>query len=274
MSENKSNKRIFELDCLRGIAVIAMIIDHFAYLAYESCYMAPHFFSNYLYNHSAWLNQFLDFCVDFHNSAFRDAGHYVFVTIFLALAGISSSFSKNNFKRAGKVLIGAALITIAMAILSLVMEEDYHIIFGILHLIGVSILLFAIVQKLYPNKWLYLGIGIILVVWGFLIKWYDSPYIYNISDLDFWNLMQVILGYKMYGVDHFGILPCTGVFFIGAFLGETLYKNRKSLLPKLDKNWHRPFTFIGRHALIFYLLHQVIIFVIIGILYLIAGYRF
>lgn len=274
MTNNKPKQRIFELDCLRGIAVIAMIFDHFTYLANESMYMAPYLFNNYLSVRTGWFNRFLNFCVNFQNSTFRNAGHYVFVTIFLALAGISSSFSKNNFKRSGKVFIGAALITTTMLIVSLVSGEDYHIIFGILHLIGTSILLFAVVQKIYPNKWLYLGIGVVLVIWGFLIKWYDAPYINNITDLNIFSIIEVIMGYKVYGSDHFGIIPCTGVFFIGAFLGETLYKNRKSLLPKLDKNWHRPFTFVGRHALIFYLLHQIVALIIIGILYLIAGYRF
>lgn len=271
MYNYKSKHRIFELDCLRGIAVIAMIFDHFTYLAEQSIDVAPYFFNNYLTVNSRWLNNFLNFCINFQNSTFRSIGHYVFVTIFLLLAGISSNFSKNNFKRSGKVFIGAILITIVMLIISLVSGENYHIIFGILHLIGTSILLFAIVQKIYPNKWLYLGIGTFLVIWGFIIKWYDAPYI---NDLDFLKVIEVIMGYKVYGADHFGIIPCTGVFFIGAFIGEILYQQRKSLLPKLDKNWHKPFTFVGRHALFFYLFHQIIAFIIISILYLIAGYRF
>lgn len=274
MINHKEKKRIFELDFLRGLAVIAMVIDHFTYLSTMSIDMAPDLFTNYFGVHSKWFNYFLSLCLDFQNSFLRNAGHYVFVTIFLLLAGISSSFSKNNFKRSGKVLIGALLISLGMAIISLVIDDDYYIIFGILHLIATSIFLFAVVQKLYPNKWLYLGIGIILVAWGFIIKWYEAPYIYYIHNLDFIKIIEVIMGYKVYGADHFGIIPCTGVFFIGAFLGETLYKNRKSLLPKLDHNWHKPFSYIGQHALIIYLLHQVVSIIIIGLTYFIAGYRF
>lgn len=274
MDNYKEKKRIFELDFLRGVAVIAMIIDHFTYFADMSIDMAPSIFSNYLSVNSGWFNNFLTLCGDFQGTLFRNVGHYFFATIFLTLAGISSSFSKNNFKRSGKVFIGALLITIAMAIVSLVTGDDFHIIFGILHLIGTSILLFALVQKFFPNKWLYLIIGIALVIWGFVIKWYNAPYIYYIHNLDFIKIIEVIMGYKVYGADHFGIIPCTGVFFIGAFLGETLYQKRKSLLPKLDGNWHKPFSFVGRHALIFYLLHQIVALIIIGILYLIAGYRF
>ena len=265
--------RIFELDALRGLAVIAMIIDHFLYLGEESIKMFPSFFSNFDSINSNWLNTFIQFCMDFQNSLFREAGHYIFVTIFLLIAGISSSFSRNNFKRAFKVLIGALIITIAMAIISLVSGEDYHIFFGILHLMGTSMLIFAVTQKLYPNKWLYLIIGIIIVIWGFTIKWYEAPYVWT-EDLTFVSLLESILGYKSTGSDHFGIIPCTGVFFIGAFLGETLYQKRTTLFPKLDKSWHKPFTYVGQHALIVYLLHQVVSVIIIGILYLIAGYRF
>lgn len=270
---NIPKKRIFELDALRGIAVIAMIIDHFLYLGEESQYMFPYLFSNFNSINSNWLNGFIQFCINFQSSFFREAGHYIFVTIFLLIAGISSSFSKNNFKRAFKVLIGALIITIAMAIISLISGEDYNIFFGILHLMGTSMLLFAIIQKLYPNKWLYLAMGIIIVIWGFIIKWYDVPYVCT-EELNFENILLSILGYKTTGSDHFGIIPCTGVFFIGAFFGETLYKNRTSLFPKLDKSWHKPFTYVGQHALIIYLLHQVVSIIIIGILYLLAGYRF
>lgn len=270
---DRSKKRIFELDALRGIAVLAMILDHFLYLGEESISMFPYIFSNFDTINSSWLNSFINFCIDFQNSFLREAGHYVFVTVFLLIAGISSSFSKNNFKRALKVLIGALIISIAMVIISLVTKEDYHIIFGILHLIGTSILLFAITQKLFPNKWLYLAIGIVLVIWGFLIKWWDVPFVYT-KDLNFESVLSSILGYTTTGSDHFGIIPCTGAFFIGAFLGETLYLKRTTLLPKLDKNWHKPFTYIGQHALIIYLLHQVVAIIIIALLYLIAGYRF
>ena len=51
-------------------------------------------------------------------------------------------------------------------------------------------------------------------------------------------------------------------------IGPFIYPTRRSLLKKLDGKWNIPFTFIGRHALIFYLAHLV---VLAGILAL-AGY--
>lgn len=274
MTENQTQKRIFELDALRGIAVIAMIIDHFTYLLFEFYIMTPKIFSNFGKINPVGFRKIVNVLVEFQLSSFRDGAHYVFCTIFLLLVGISCTFSKNNLLRGLKVGIGAAIISVATIIISLVIKDNYSIIFGILHLICVSILLFHLVQKLYPNKWLYLIIGSFLIIWGFLIKWWDAPFIGDYRTITFVDLFKIILGYKVYGADHFGIIPCTGVVFVGAFLGELLYKKRQTLFPKLDKAWHKPFTYVGRHALLIYLFHQVVSIVVIVLMFLLAGYRF
>ena len=61
---------------------------------------------------------------------------------------------------------------------------------------------------------------------------------------------------------------------MGAFLGELLYKKRQTLFPKLDKAWHKPFSYVGRHALLIYIFHQVVSIVVIVLMFLLAGYRF
>ena len=87
------------------------------------------------------------------------------------------------------------------------------------------------------------------------------------------TVLYTFIGLKLFGADCFGLLPCAGVVFIGMFIGKTLYKNKKSLMPKLDGTWKKPFVFVGNNALLIYLLHQVVSVAIIVLLYLIAGYR-
>lgn len=273
MTEVQNKKRIFELDTLRGIAVIAMIIDHFTYLLYEIYLMSPSIFSNYKEVRPVTFRKIVNVLIDFQFSGFRDGAHYVFCTIFLLLVGISCTFSKNNFKRGLKVGIVAGIITIATTLFSLIVKSNYSILFGILHLICISIILFELVRKIYPNKWLYLAIGSFIVLWGFLINWWDAPSIGNYKNLDLFNFFKLVIGYRVYGADSFGIIPCTGVIFIGAFIGETLYKNRQTLLPKLDRAWHKPFSYIGQHALLIYLFHQVASIIIIFLMFFLAGYR-
>ena len=269
-------ERVFELDVLRGIAVIAMIIDHFTLMVYYSegyNGWASYIFSNFNEIDSKWLNTFINLCCDFQDGTFRLVCHYIFCTLFLALCGISCSFSKSNFKRGFKVLIAGFIITVATTIISLVSGEDLYIIFGILSTLAVSILMVAVVEKYFNNKWVYLTIGIILILWGFLIHWWDVPRINSITEIGPFELVEIILGYKLFGADCFGLLPCAGVVFVGMFIGKTIYKDRKSIMPKLDGKWKLPFTFIGNNALLIYLLHQVVSVVFIFILYFIAGYR-
>lgn len=272
----EKNKRIFEIDVLKSIAILAMIFDHFTYLFSELGGVGGagrYIFSNYSEINNQFLNNITLFCTKFQDSSLRNIGHYVFATLFLMLAGICSSFSRSNFKHSLKVLIGGFIITAVTIVMSIVSGEDMYIIFGILTTIGVSILLIALVEKIYDNKWIYLIIGSTLIIWGFSINWWDAPRIYFINQLDFTSFIEVIMGYKVYGLDHFGILPCTGVVFIGAFIGKTLYQNKKTKLSFLDGKWTAPFTFISKHALLVYLLHQVIGALIIFVIYLLVGYR-
>lgn len=272
----EKKKRIFELDVLKSVAILAMIFDHFTYLFSISLgYMgwAGYLFKNYNEIDNSHLNNFVSFTVRFQDSNLRLAGHYIFVTLFLFLCGISCTLSRSNLKHGLKTLIGGLIVTAATIVLSLVSGEDMYIIFGILTTLGVSILLIAVVEKIYDNKWLYLAIGLILVIWGFIIKWWDVERLYYLKELSFWEIIQVILGYKVYGMDHFGIIPCTGVVFLGVFFGKTVYANKKTLLPALDGKWTKPFTFISKHALLVYLLHQVISMIIILLVFVSAGYR-
>lgn len=272
----EKKKRIFELDVLKSVAILAMIFDHFTYLFSISLgYMgwASYLFKNYYEINDSHLNNFVSFTVRFQDSNLRLAGHYIFVTLFLFLCGISCTLSRSNLKHGLKTLIGGLVITAATIVMSLVSGEDMYIIFGILTTLGVSILMIALVEKIYDNKWLYLAIGLILIIWGFIIKWWDVERLHYLKELSFWEIIQVILGYKIYGMDHFGIIPCTGVVFLGVFFGKTVYANKKTLLPALDGKWTKPFTFISKHALLVYLLHQVISMIIIFLVFVSAGYR-
>lgn len=272
----EKKKRIFELDVLKSVAILAMIFDHFTYLFSISLgYMgwASYLFKNYYEINDSHLNNFVSFTVRFQDSNLRLAGHYIFVILFLFLCGISCTLSRSNLKHGLKTLIGGLVITAATIVMSLVSGEDMYIIFGILTTLGVSILMIALVEKIYDNKWLYLAIGLILIIWGFIIKWWDVERLHNLKELSFWEIIQVILGYKIYGMDHFGIIPCTGVVFLGVFFGKTVYANKKTLLPALDGKWTKPFTFISKHALLVYLLHQVISMIIIFLVFVSAGYR-
>lgn len=274
--DTTNKKRIYELDVLRAICIILMIIDHFTLFVDFSGGIggwASYLFSNYYEVNNTFIDSFVGICHDFQYSILRDAGHYIVATIFLVLVGINCAFSRSNFKRSLKIGIAAIIIGIVTTALSLISGEDLYIIFGVLSCLAVSILIISVIEKFFPSKWLYLIVGIIIVLWGFIIEWWAAPRIYYITSLNFSSLVDIILGFKVYGQDHFGLIPCTGVIFIGVFIGKTLYRKRKSLLPKLEGKWTVPFKFVSKHALLIYLIHQVVSVILILLMYFIAGYR-
>ena len=67
--------------------------------------------------------------------------------------------------------------------------------------------------------------------------------------------------------DYFPLLPNLGYFFVGIFLGRTLYAEKRSLMPKVNSS-AAPIRFLswcGRQSLFIYLLHQPVLY---GVIYL------
>ncbi len=267
----KTRGRIWELDALRGFAVLAMVFDH---LTFDLSQMR-FYFSDW-YKAGGFITRLEEFGTSFQNSGLRFWGHYVFVTVFLLLVGISCTFSRSNVKRALQVLGCGLAVTAVTRFLVTINFLDMSIVWGILQQIGFGILLYATVSALWDNRYFMLGVGALIVLAGILIRWYDVPAAGRIpSDLSWWEQMvwfmkndaaSVLLGTRWYGPDHFGILPCAGVVLIGGYLGKTFYSGRRSLIPALDGGWNKPLRWVGRHAIIFYLAHQpVVMAAVLGI---------
>ena len=258
--------RITEIDIIRGICVILMVFDHFMYDVFA---LMPDFFSDY--PSGAWA-EFSSLARNyFFHWNLRIYVRYVVIALFLALTGISCSFSKSNLKR-GLMLMGVALgLTGATIVIGIVTEDmDNLITFGILHLISLSIITVSIVERITQNKWVYLSIGALMIIIGAIIldeknfMWYGSESLFII-------ILKQFIGVGMFGLDSYSFLFYGGQIYIGVFLGKLLYKDRKSLIFK--KGYlNNPLTFIGRHSLIFYIAHQIIIPVILSIILLCCGY--
>lgn len=236
--------RFWEIDLLRAVAIILMIIFHFLY--------DLDYFGDYDFN----LNTVLWW-------VFR----WSVAIIFLTLVGISLTLTfsraetegapvkttyQKTIKRGLMIFSWGLIITfITWAFL-----REVVIMFGVLHLIGVSIILALAFLKL--RQW-NLAIGAVIIIAGIFLRFYyfGFPWL-------------VWLGFRPYEynyIDYFPMLPWFGVIIIGIFLGNNLYPNytRKFKLPDLSENSvMKMFTFIGRHSLLIYLIHQP---VLIAILY-------
>lgn len=197
----------------------------------------------------------------------------VFSVAFMMLCGISCLLSHNNLKRGIKILLGAGVITAV----SLIIIPDAPILFGILHLLGVCVLLYIPLRKLIDK--IPIAVGILICAMLFL-------FFYNIDSgqLGF-GILSIKLpsslyqsGYlMMFGMrspycaysDYYPLIPWMFAFFAGTFIGryfkdgkapQALYKSRVPFL-----------SMLGTNAFIVYLIHQPIAFGLYYLLSLLGG---
>ncbi|WOF15872.1 DUF1624 domain-containing protein [Methanoplanus sp. FWC-SCC4] len=245
--KQKSCTRFQEIDTFRGIAIIMMVFYHII-------------FDLYYFN---YLN------IDIYNSVLRYFA-YATASLFIMIAGISIWISKERYKKQSikinyfnkyfKRGLFLFSIGILITIVTWIFIKEGFILFGILHLIGLSIILAPFFFRL--KEWNALA-GLIIVILGIIISKYNGP---------FWTIFLGLAPADFYSVDYEPLLPWFGIFLIGISIGAYLYPhgNRKPFFDEIIKNhrFSKFFEYPGRHSLIIYLVHQP---VIIMILSLIAG---
>ena len=278
LKKKEKKPRVWEIDFLRGLSIFMMFLDHFLY----DVRTLPYFFSNYLKVDNKGFMGLVAFSNWFYDSGVRVPLHIIFVALFFLLSGISCSFSKHNFAHTIKIFIGHIIIsgiTIAVYFISKAAGNmvDIRILFGVLLQLALGVLVIALI-RLIKKKWLrwslYLGIGLTLITLGFVFEIFPAQKTVWVYGWPTWEeIPEIIWGSKGFGADYFSVL-WIGFALIGAFIGELCYSERKSLLPKLDRGWHKPLTWLGKNTLWAYLIHQPIILgVLVGVC-LLLGYRF
>lgn len=213
-------KRIWELDAIRGLCIVAMVAVHLVFDLQIPTGAAFAFVQNW-------------------------GG-----VIFFLLSGLCVTLGSHPVKR-GLLVLGAGLlctgVTWIMCALSIV--PAYMVIrFGVLHCLGICMLLWPVFRKL--PVWLLTVLGIFLSALGI--------YLTEGIVVDFSGFAWLGLLYPGYSsADYFPLLPYLGFFLMGAVLGRILYRKKESLLPELGDFWlFRALQWCGRHSLILYLLHQ------------------
>jgi uncharacterized membrane protein len=220
--------RFWELDFLRGMAVIAMIAFHFF------------FDMNYFAGAGFLLNSGIYFLL----------AKFVQLS-FITLVGISLTISYKRNQEFGKFLKRGIIIFCLGSLITIFTYLFFRqgtIWFGVLHFIGLSIILSYPFLKL---KWKNVFWGIIFILLGICLLQFSFPFPFLL-----W------LGFSpqaFYTFDYFPLLPWFGVVLMGIFLGNVLYTNKKRNFRLFDFSnsiISKSACFLGRHSLAIYFLHQ------------------
>jgi uncharacterized membrane protein len=161
---------------------------------------------------------------------------------------VSSRFSHSNLKR--------GLITAAMAIVVTVVTYFVGdpIIFGVLHLLAVCMLLYAVFGK-YLERLPEVAAPVIYIV--LLVG--SAIFVHAMNPVRSEKLWVFGLYSKNFSSgDYFPILPWLFVFLLGAWAGKYIRERR---LPERFYTFDMPILpELGRHSLWIYMLHQPVLY--------------
>ena len=241
-ADQKTN---FSDDELRGFAVFCMVFYHGFY---TMAYLLGLPWGEWLYPFSCPLNRGLP-------------------GLFIFIAGISSNLTHSNLVRGAKLFGVALLVTIATAIA--VPQE--LIVFGILHFLSICMMAFGLLQRLRSSHgdpppfhlWpVILCAVLLLLTWRVPSGYLQIPFLLRLSLPQAWYQPWLaplgLPGAGFSSADYFPLIPWCFVFAAGTVVGRLA---RDGKFPAWTYPSRVPFfSFLGRHALLIYIVHQPVIY--------------
>jgi uncharacterized membrane protein len=234
--------RFWEVDAARGVAILMMIVYH---STYDLDILGGYDIQS---TTGAW-------------ALFADAT----AGLFLFLVGVSLAISRartslRGWRLFGKYLArGLRILAYGVVLTFIFLALGMGVVaFGILHLIGISIIL------AYP----FLRLRLANLVLGILI-FAAGQYILaqDIYSQDFWLLPFGVVPEGVVMPDYRPLLPWFGLVLIGLFFGNVVYGDGRRPRVLADKApvLARPLLPLGRNSLSVYLIHQPIIIALLAV---------
>jgi uncharacterized membrane protein len=245
----KSSGRVGFLDEVRGFAILCMVIYHIMY-DLDTIYgvNVPIFFEG-------WFDIIRD----------------VFAGAFIFISGTVCRYSKNNLKRGVQCFFIGMIVTFVTAFVPGV----YPVYFGILHCLGISMMLFGLLETAFDK--LPAIIGMIFSVLLFFAAWNVKIGYIGVQNLFAVNLpteaynagILFPLGFTQDGFvssDYFPLLPWFFLFLAGAYFGVYVKAN---LMPRFFYTTRVKFLAVtGRYTIWIYVLHQPVAYVVLNLIFL------
>ena len=229
--------RIAFFDTLRGLTIVSMV-------AFHTCYDLAYLFGLPM----AW----------FTEGVFQDVWRCSISWTFLFIAGWMTSFSRSNYKRAGVYALAALLVFVATSIAGV----DATINFGIIFCMAACTLIYALCEPAFKRA------SPLPLLIAFLVLFaitYEVPQTRYAFEGFAW------LGFPSESFssgDYYPIIPFVFMYLAGAMAAQLFNKKRPQGYPAwMQRDWCPPLTFLGRHSLIIYLLHQPIVLVVLMLVF-------
>lgn len=247
IKKTDGKSRVFLLDEIRGFAILCMVVYHAMFnLKYEFGVDVPIFFTE-------WFDIIRDIF----------AGGFVFIS------GIMCRYSRDNVRRGAKCFMVGMVITFVVPFFS-----EGGIYFGILHMLGVSMMLYGLFEGAFERVPPFIGLAAAAVLAVFT---WNAAYGYlGVGDFS-WSFPEKakevgvlfpfgVISDDFFSSDYFPLLPWFFVFLAGSYLG---YWFKSGDMPRCFYSSHcRWLAAVGRATIWIYIVHVPIIY---GILSLIFG---
>ncbi|NLO87454.1 MAG: DUF1624 domain-containing protein [Firmicutes bacterium] len=187
------------------------------------------------------LNEFLGVAIDLNTPFWRVYTRTYLLFIFVS--GVSTGFSRKPLFNALRLLGFAAGISLS----TYLALGDQYVRFGILHFLGVCMLLHFLLKRLEVWQLLALAAGILGL----------APRIGRIKGQTGWLLPLGITYPGFRTIDYFPLFPYLAVFIMGMIAYKLYYHKGRSLF---KFSWENPvITWISKNSLWIYLIHQPVI---------------
>jgi len=227
--------RFWEVDLLRGVAIVLMVLYH---LVFD-------------------LNYFAVYDIDV-SSGFWLAVARAAASLFLLLVGLSLTLSHSRarllgqedgyFSRLLKRSVWILGLALGVTVVTYLFIGRGFIVFGVLHLIGLSLLLAYPFLRLQRANFIF---GLLFILLGI--------YLQKIGVSFPWLLSLGLTPTGFYSIDYFPVFPWLGVILLGMGLGGLFFPGyrRRIALPDFSGSpLVRSLAFLGRNSLSIYLVHQ------------------
>lgn len=262
----KGKQRYAALDTIRGLTLFSMILYHATW--------------DLVYVHG------LDWA--WYRSSWAYLWQQSICWCFILLSGFCWSLGKHHLGR-GVLTLGCGLLITELTILFL--WED-RVIFGVLTFLGIAMLLMIPLDRLiagvqrHMNATIGNAVGLVCSLAVFVITrnvnrgslGFEAWIFYQMPEEVYQGDLTAYLGFPgqgFYSTDYFSLFPWFFLFLAGYFLYHLTKKNRQYTAEDSGlgteqektiekKSWLsidiKPFSFLGRHSLLIYMLHQPVLF--------------